>query len=130
MSIPTLTQGGQFGQGSGGRRISSATSQTSTETKNPTKEGQYIDPWKQALLFGAGGGLLGNEAGFNPVLSALIGGGLGYLGGNAWRSAAGTIAYYQIAQNWENTNPVSRLDFVLASGNYATGTVFRLYGVY
>ena len=34
------------------------------------------------------------------------------------------------SMEWESTNAVSRVDLVLASGNFATGSTIRLYGVY
>jgi len=41
---------------------------------------------------------------------------------------------YQIIYNhgmeWESTVAINRIDFVLASGNFAAGSVFRLYGEY
>lgn len=32
--------------------------------------------------------------------------------------------------NWESTDAITRVDLVLASGNYDTGSIFSLYGVY
>jgi hypothetical protein len=45
-----------------------------------------------------------------------------------------TGATYQskglMSMNWENTAAINRIDIILTAGNYATGSTFRLYGLY
>lgn len=36
---------------------------------------------------------------------------------------------FNSSHEWFSTNPINRIDVVLAAGNYVTGTVFRLYGI-
>ncbi len=48
------------------------------------------------------------------------------------RRNAGTVQQLDMCAsiNWENAAAISRVDFILASGNFVSGSTFNLYGVY